>query len=142
MKFLLTNKIRYAIYLVILNNEGGEIKLLSKDIDQMKKGILKILVLKLLSERKKYGYELLVEMDQKSNSFFKVKEGTLYPILYKLEDNGFVVSKWEIPSDRTKAKKYYFITPEGKQELDKLIVFWDSLTVNVWNVLKEKNNEK
>ena len=55
MKFLLTNKIRYAIYLVILNNEGGEIKLLSKDVDQIKKGILKILVLKLLSGGKKYG---------------------------------------------------------------------------------------
>lgn len=106
-----------------------------KDINQIRKGILKILVLKLLSDEKKYGYELLVEMDKKSNGFFKVKEGTLYPILYKLEDNGFVTSKWEFPNDRVKAKKYYFITPTGKQELTDLIDFWNSLVEKVQGFL-------
>lgn len=109
--------------------------LILKDRNQIRKGILRILVLKLLSEEKKYGYELLIEMDKKSNGFFKVKEGTLYPILYKLEDDGFVTSKWEFPSDRTKAKKYYFITDTGRQVLLELIDFWNCLAVNVEDFL-------
>lgn len=112
--------------------------MVSKDVNQIRKGILKILVLKLLSEGKKYGYELLEEMDKKSAGFFKVKEGTLYPILYKLEDGGFVTSEWEIPNDRAKAKKYYFITEAGKQELEELINFWNCLAVNVQEFLRKE----
>lgn len=116
--------------------------ILKEDINQLRKGILRILVLKLLSEEKKYGYELLIEMDKKSNGFFKVKEGTLYPILYKLEDGGLVTSKWEFPSDRTKAKKYYYITHTGRQVLSELIDFWNCLTVNVEEFLCQENDGK
>lgn len=116
--------------------------ILKEDINQLRKGILRILVLKLLSEEKKYGYELLIEMDKKSNGFFKVKEGTLYPILYKLEDGGLVTSKWEFPSDRTKAKKYYYITHTGRQVLSELIDFWNCLAVNVEEFLCQENDGK
>ena len=85
------------------------------DVKQIKKGILKILILKLLQQEKKYGYELLVEMSQKSKGFFKVKEGTLYPILYKLEEDGLVISEWEIPHDKMRVKKYYSITQKGSK---------------------------
>lgn len=111
-----------------------------KDINQIRKGLLKILVLKLLSKDKKYGYELIIEMDKRSKGFFKVKEGTLYPILYKLEDDGFVTSEWEIPNDRTKAKKYYYITESGQQALIELIDFWNCLTVNMQDFLCEKSD--
>ena len=94
-------------------------------------------MLKLLQGEKKYGYELLVEMSQKSSGFFKVKEGTLYPILYKLEEDGFVVSEWQIPHDKMRAKKYYSITQKGKKELKELIVFWNLLSENVQAFLLE-----
>lgn len=109
--------------------------MVSKDINQIKKGILKILVLKLLQEEKRYGYELLVEMDKRSGGFFKIKEGTLYPILYKLEDDGFVISEWEFPGNREKARKYYFITEEGRRELCDLAEFWNDFVVNVQEIL-------
>ena len=85
------------------------------DVKQIKKGILKILILKLLQQEKKYGYELLVEMSQKSKGFFKVKEGTLYPILYKLEEDGLVISEWEIPHDKMRVKKILFYNAERKR---------------------------
>ena len=94
-------------------------------------------MLKLLQGEKKYGYELLVEMSQKSSGFFKVKEGTLYPILYKLEEDGFVVSEWQIAHDKMRAKKYYSITQKGKEELKELIVFWNLLSENVQGFLLE-----
>lgn len=110
--------------------------MLSSDISQFKKGVLRILILKSLSQNQKYGYELLSEIDKNSNGFFKLKEGTLYPILYKLEEHGFVVSQWQLPDERGKAKKYYYITASGRQELKELIHFWELLSLNVTNFLE------
>ena len=61
---------------------------------QLKKGVLEILVLKLLSQKKMYGYQLIIEMKQLSHEMFTLREGTHYPILYRLEDDGLVVSQW------------------------------------------------
>ncbi len=55
------------------------------------------LILKVLSREKMYGYQLLQELDGKSKGFFEMKEGTLYPVLYRLEDAGFITSLWEEP---------------------------------------------
>ena len=120
--------------------------MIESDAKQIKKGILKILILKLLQGEKKYGYELLVEMSRKSSGFFKVKEGTLYPILYKLEEDGFVVSEWQIPHDKMRAKKYYSITQKGKKELKELIqitilVFVLSRIVKIISYLKNKKRK-
>ena len=85
-------------------------------------------------------------MSQKSSGFFKVKEGTLYPILYKLEEDGFVVSEWQIPHDKMRAKKYYSITQKGKEELKELIqitilVFVLSRIVKIISYLYLKNHQ-
>ncbi|WP_058300896.1 PadR family transcriptional regulator [Gorillibacterium timonense] len=83
---------------------------------QLKKGVLEILVLHLLSGADLYGYQLISELDARSRSFFRMKEGTLYPVLYRLEDGGFISSYWEKESEkRGVPRKYYRITPEGKE---------------------------
>jgi PadR family transcriptional regulator, regulatory protein PadR len=93
---------------------------------QLKKGVIEILILKLLSHEKMYGYLLLQELDRRTNGIFKMKEGTLYPVLYRLEDNGFISSLWEEPDKNSQEKrpvprKYYQITPGGFTELENLI---------------------
>ena len=60
----------------------------------MKKGVLEILVLKFLSQEEKYGYQLISELKERSGGMFSLKEGTLYPILYRLEEDGLVESRW------------------------------------------------
>ena len=67
---------------------------------QMKKGVLEMLVLRLLSEGEKYGYQLISELKEKSGGMFLLKEGTLYPILYRMEDDGLVVSRWSEPKGK------------------------------------------
>lgn len=104
---------------------------------QLKKGVFEILVLQLLSEQEKYGYELLTEMKNKSNGMFTVKEGTLYPILYRLEDEGLVVAKWTEPKDREISRKYYSITMPGLVVLDELKTLWKDFSTNVNNILRE-----
>ena len=59
---------------------------------QLKKGVLEMLVLKLICEKPTYGYELLSELKTSSQGRFCLKEGTLYPILYRLEDDGMIRS--------------------------------------------------
>ena len=61
---------------------------------QMKKGVLDMLVLRLLQSEAKYGYQIIQEMKEKSEETFLLKDGTLYPILYRLEEEKLVESKW------------------------------------------------
>ncbi len=91
---------------------------------QLKRGLLEIIVLKLLNQDKAYGYQLLQRLDRESGGLFRIKEGTLYPILYRLEDDGLIVSEWSIPEDKSVAKKYYRCTPAGESALLELLALW------------------
>jgi len=85
---------------------------------QLKKGVLDILLLRLLSEGPMYGYELLVTLEVRGGGTFGCKEGTLYPILYRLEDAGHIESRWEQDSARRGVpRKYYTITAGGRDRL-------------------------
>ena len=79
-------------------------------------GSTTLLVLKLLSEGEKYGYEMIQELDVRSDSAFELKEGTLYPILHNLQNAKCVESCIrETPSGRQ--RKYYRITNKGMDML-------------------------
>ena len=91
---------------------------------QLKRGVLEIVVLKMISREPTYGYQLLGDMDRISEGLFKIKEGTLYPILYRLEDDGLIRSEWSVPKDKDVSKKYYVITGQGEEALKELIELW------------------
>ena len=83
---------------------------------QLKKGVLEMLVLKLICAKPAYGYELLSELKISSQGRFSLKEGTLYPILYRLEDDGMIRSQWSTGEGRTAPKKIYEATDSGQAE--------------------------
>lgn len=83
---------------------------------QLKKAVLEMLVLKLICEKPAYGYELLSELKKTSQGRFCLKEGTLYPILYRLEDDGMIRSQWSTGEGRTAPKKIYEATDAGQAE--------------------------
>jgi len=86
---------------------------------QLKKGVLEIIILKLINQQDMYGYEMIQIMDDKSRGYFKLKEGSLYPILYRLEDEELIESYWNKEhSKRTVPRKYYKITKKGNAVLD------------------------
>jgi PadR family transcriptional regulator PadR len=103
---------------------------------QMKKGVLEILVLKLLKKDEKYGYQLIGELKEKSDGMFTLKEGTLYPILYRLEDEGLVLSRWSEPKGKEISRKYYIITDKGKQELNSLYELWNDFKNRVTSIME------
>ena len=85
-----------------------------------------LLVLTLLAEKDYYGYEIIKTLEERSDRTFEFKEGSLYPVLHRLENEGFVVSYRE-KSESGKERKYYHITPAGLEllgeEKEQWIVF-------------------
>lgn len=108
-----------------------------KYIRQMKKGVLDMLVLKLLEKDKKYGYQLISELKEKSGELFILKEGTLYPILYRLEDDGLVKSTWSSPEGKQMARKYYKITDEGYTALGEISSLWVQMSHGIRQIMEE-----
>lgn len=98
---------------------------------QLKKGVLEMLVLELICEAPTYGYELLSRLKEASGGQFALKEGTLYPILYRLEDDGMIVSKWHQGEGRVAPKKMYEATSEGRAELCRRWQVWRRFTDTV-----------
>ena len=74
------------------------------------------LLLCLISQQPMYGYQIIKELERKSQGYFKFKEGTLYPALHRLERAGLLLGKWQIlPNGRQ--RRYYHITDKGYQVL-------------------------
>ncbi len=103
---------------------------------QMKKGVLEMLVLRLLTEKEKYGYQLICELKEKSDGMFHLREGTLYPLLYRMEDDGLVISRWSEPKGKEVSKKYYRLSKEGEETLGGLKELWNIFSGTVDGILK------
>ena len=98
---------------------------------QLKKGVLEMLVLELICKKATYGYELLQLLKEGSGGMFSLKEGTLYPILYRLEDEGFIVSGWSAGEGRSAPKKLYTATEAGRAEAVRRRKLWQQFSRTV-----------
>lgn len=78
-------------------------------------GSTTMLLLKLLSEKDMYGYEMIETLQKRSQNVFVLKAGTLYPLLHSLEDKGYLTVYEREAGGKT--RKYYSITKEGKSIL-------------------------
>ena len=108
---------------------------------QMKKGVLDMLVLKLLEREEKYGYQIISELKEKSNQRFILKEGTLYPILYRLEDDRYVESRWSEAEGKKVPRKYYVITAEGLEALKEIESLWRDISNSVAMIMEDDGCE-
>ena len=104
---------------------------------QLKKGVLELLVLRFVAEKETYGYEIITTLNRASGGMFCMKEGTLYPILYRLEDSGLIMSQL-VDTGKGMSKKYYRITPEGRRELENRIQLWNTFYQKVNQILSEE----
>ena len=110
---------------------------MGKYLSQFKKGVLELVVLKVLSSRAMYGYEIAGEANARFDEL-GLREGTLYPILYRLEDDGMVASRWESGHARSVPKKYYAITDEGRETLAGAAEQWLRFARGVSNILEDE----
>ena len=104
---------------------------------QLKKGVLDMLVLRLLKSEAKYGYQIIQEMKEKSEETFLLKDGTLYPILYRLEDDKLVVSRWSEAVGKQVPRKYYEITEAGKTTLEEIEAMWRRISDGISRIMED-----
>lgn len=108
-------------------------------LQQLKKGVLEMLVLEIICQEQTYGYELMTKLKIRSGDLFTLKEGTLYPILYRLEDEGMILSSWSQGEGKTAPKKMYTATEKGQQERKRRFQVWNNFyrTVNGFYLQEE-----
>jgi len=96
------------------------------------KGSSNSLLLSLLDGKTMYGYQIVKELEARSQGYFKFKEGTLYPALHRLEKSGLISSKWELLANG-RQRRNYNITAKGRdalaQEKTQWLDFFNAVTL-------------
>ncbi len=93
-----------------------------------------LLILSLLKETDRYGYEIIRELESRSDKAFQLKEGTIYPVLHKLENDGYVKS-YKAEGERGRARKYYEITRSGEKQLAEEMKKWNKFSISVNKII-------
>lgn len=100
-------------------------------------GSTTMLILKLLEEQDMYGYQMIEELERRSQNVFKLKAGTLYPLLHTLEQQGMLESYDQEAEGRP--RKYYRITRQGRTLFQEKKTEWLTITSKVNQVLGGPN---
>ncbi|MDP8245199.1 MAG: helix-turn-helix transcriptional regulator [Candidatus Hinthialibacter antarcticus] len=98
------------------------------------KGTVPILLLEILSEGEAYGYELCKDIASRSDGALKFGQGTVYPLLYKLEEKGWVVSERK-STPGGKERRYYKLTDAGAKHLERCKKTWFETSAAIGRIL-------
>ena len=107
--------------------------------EQMRKGTTNVILLNLLADldRPMYGYEIIQELEARSQGYFQFKEGLIYPRLHEMERQGWLRSEWQ-GMEGSRRRKFYTITESGQRRLEREIEGWQSFAENVNRMLGVK----
>jgi PadR family transcriptional regulator PadR len=106
---------------------------------ELKRGSIELIVLHLLSLGEAYGYEIVTKLTDLTDGELEVSDGTLYPVLYRLERAGWVDVRWDTP-DRGVPRKYYKLTRLGRSELTQLTNEWTTFSKAMARLLRQERS--
>ena len=92
------------------------------------------LILATLAAGPKHGYQMALEIEERSQGSFRFNHGTLYPILHALEARGFIDGSWAEPTGKRK-RRQYALTEGGREHLDWLRAAWGEYFESLFNVI-------
>jgi PadR family transcriptional regulator, regulatory protein PadR len=107
---------------------------------ELLQGTLDMLILKAVSLGPLHGYGVLLRIQQISGGRLEIQQGSLYPALYRLEDQGWIASEWGESENKRKAK-YYRLTAEGKRRLEREQEKWNRMAEVIAGILATKAEE-
>ena len=108
----------------------------NKYVQQFKKGSLEMTLLCLIAKKETYGYEIITELNNNGAAVLGyAKEGTVYPILYRLQEADLIQCRIAPAAANGGSKKYYSLTTKGHETLKELIFFWQKYTDCVNNFI-------
>ncbi|MBI4474434.1 MAG: PadR family transcriptional regulator [Acidobacteria bacterium] len=106
-----------------------------KEKTNVLQGTLDMLVLKTLSWGPQHGYGIALRIQQLSDEVLRVEEGSLYPALYRMEEQGWIESEWRA-SENNRRAKFYRLTASGRRYLRAETEAWSRLSMAVTKVMK------
>lgn len=109
---------------------------IEKLTQELRRGMLVLATLSQLREPK-YGYALI---DELSRQGLDIEQGTLYPLLRRLEDQGLLESEWNV--DGSRPRRYYRISPTGDEVLTRLITEWEQLTGVIERLVDDESSSE
>jgi transcriptional regulator len=109
---------------------------MSKPTDLVQ-GTLDLLILKILALEPLNGWAIGQRLKQVSDEVLQVSDGSLYPALHKLEQEGWITAEWK-PSENNRRAKFYSLTRLGRKELEKEAANWNRLSAAISRVVKLK----
>src|SRR5881397_1965749 len=95
------------------------------------------LILSLLSEGESYGYALIQEVKRLSGDKIEWTDGMLYPVLHRMEREGWIASRWDV-AETGRKRKYYSLKKEGKKALEEQREQWDTVSTVFKQLWKER----
>ena len=98
-------------------------------------GTLALLVLNTLARGTMHGYGITLHIQRVSSDVLRIEEGSLYPALHRMEQEGWISAEWGM-SENSRRARYYQLTPRGRRQLAEEVKSWSRLTQAVASVLE------
>ncbi len=108
---------------------------MDEEKSELLKGTLDMLVLKIVALGPIHGYAISQRIQQISRDFFRLRQGSLYPALHRLEDRGWLEAEWKQTATGREAK-FYKLTKKGRKQLEAQVLNWERLTDAVALILR------
>ena len=102
---------------------------------ELKKASAELLVLAVLEDRSRHGYEIGKQIAQRSGGVLQFHIASIYPLLYRLEGRGWIQGRW-VEKAGQRRRRYYRLTPEGRRVLDRQLHGWRRLVDAIQRVTR------
>lgn len=103
--------------------------------NSFRRGVMSLVILALLKKEDMYGYQLVQEIGKGSGGRLTTQEGSLYPVLYKLVDQG-LISDRRVQVGKRMTRVYYHLMPAGENKLSELISEYEEVTRGVFGIIE------
>ncbi len=113
---------------------------MNKPRNDLLQGTLALLVLKTLARGPLHGYGITLHIQMVSNEFLRVEEGSLYPALHRMEQDGWISAEWGA-SENNRRARYYRLTAAGRNQLTTETNKWERLTEAIARILNPNREE-
>lgn len=106
-----------------------------------RRGVMSLVILALLKREDMYGYQLVQETANSSGGKLTTQEGSLYPVLYRLLDQG-LISDRKVQVGKRMSRIYYHLEPAGEERLRELIQEYEDVTQGIFQIIREEGGTR
>lgn len=108
--------------------------------NSFRRGVMSLVILGLLKKEDMYGYQIVMEIERLSGGRLVTQEGSLYPVLYKLQEQGLITDT-RVKVGKRMTRVYYHLEPAGEVRFQELLQEYEEMTRAVFMIIKEEDHD-